>query len=197
MTPRLSILIPSLLCRRARLAGLLDALEAQSVGKPVEIIVLSDNGRMTIGEKRNRLFQAAGGEYLCGIDDDDTVSRDYVDSILGELGGTDVVTFDVDWQAGEPFLDWPVSSIEFRPLACVRTKIAQRFTFPDWWQSEDRAYRVWLAAQRPTVRHIPKVLYSYHFKAAKPEYNGNMYAPKTAGMQSRDAVAKVVGAQLT
>lgn len=195
MKPRWSILIPSLLCRRPMLNRLLDDLERQTAGLPVELVTLIDSGGMTIGEKRNRLVQAAKGEYLCGIDDDDTVSPNYVASIYPVLGRTDLVTFDVNWQAGEPFMDWfTPSTIGLRPLAVVRSEIAKRFRFPEWWQSEDRAYSTWLAGKRPTVGHLNAVLYNYHFRARKPEYNGGMYHP-AGRMASADEVRQHVQAQ--
>lgn len=175
---------------------MLPALERQAEGKPVEVLALADNARMSIGEKMTVLYRAARGEYVAGVGDDDIPADDYIDALLGAIGESDVVTFDVDWQAGEPFLDWPVSSCEFRPMAAVRTEIARRFEFPDWWQSEDRAYSTWLRAQNPTVTHISKILYGYQFRKAKPEFGGRMYAPQSTGSQSRESLLSVVVPQL-
>lgn len=48
----------------------------------VELLANLDSGEKTIGHKRNELLRAAKGEYVTFVDDDDLVSKDYVDSIL-------------------------------------------------------------------------------------------------------------------
>ena len=44
----------------------------------VEVIVICDNKEISIGEKRNRLYTAASGEFSVQIDDDDDVAGNYV-----------------------------------------------------------------------------------------------------------------------
>lgn len=93
----LSILICSLTERRnIFLNRLLDNLEPQAINKNVEIIVLSDNAKRSIGQKRNDAIKMANGKYICFIDDDDLVSHDYVDLILKEIRdwSPDVIVFD-------------------------------------------------------------------------------------------------------
>ena len=48
----------------------------------VELLVLIDNKKRTLGAKRNEMIGLAKGEYVVFIDDDDLVSEDYVESIL-------------------------------------------------------------------------------------------------------------------
>lgn len=103
----LSILVLSLLERRSTfLPRLLDSLDRQVRGRPVEVLVLMDNGRREIGEKRNQLKAMARGAYICYIDDDDRIAEHYVDAILSALTtGPDVVVFDawvtLDGKAGK------------------------------------------------------------------------------------------------
>jgi hypothetical protein len=80
-------------------------------------------------------------------------------------------------------------------MAAVRLSIARQFRFPDWWQSEDRAFRAWLRDQAPSVHHIPRVLYRYKFRSAKPEFGGRMYATQSAGMKTGMEVRKWIEAQ--
>lgn len=66
---------------------LLSILEHQSVARmpDVELLYLLDNRRRSVGAKRNALLGAATGEYISYIDDDDSVSNDYVQKIYREI----------------------------------------------------------------------------------------------------------------
>ena len=83
--PVLSILICHLESRADSFAELAEKLVGQIAGLPAEILVETDGGEMTVGEKRNRLLDRSKGEYICFIDDDDMVSKDYVTKITGAL----------------------------------------------------------------------------------------------------------------
>ena len=78
----LSILIPSLPERIHLLSSVLSDLHEQSKGKPVEVLVLTDNRHRTTGQKRNQLIGLAQGRFISFVDDDDSVAADYVDQIL-------------------------------------------------------------------------------------------------------------------
>jgi hypothetical protein len=78
---QLSILICTIPRRKHLLNRLLWILKKQE-NKQTEILTLSEENDMPIGNKRNRLLDMAKGEYVCFIDDDDTVSDDYVRKIL-------------------------------------------------------------------------------------------------------------------
>ena len=79
--PRLSILICSLFERAPYLAALMDSLAAQA--RPdVEALVEIDDGRKSIGAKRNSLLARATGDYVCFIDDDDRISPDYLEHVF-------------------------------------------------------------------------------------------------------------------
>lgn len=51
----------------------------------VEVIIEKDDGTMSVGEKRNLLISKANGEYVCFIDDDDFISKNYLNLILQRL----------------------------------------------------------------------------------------------------------------
>ena len=191
MTPRLSILCPALFARIGQWS-IIEDVRQQCEGTDAELVVLYDDGRITVGEKCNMLHSGARGEYISMVADDDNVADDYVESLLGAIvdHGTDVVTFDVDW--GSMSISDP--SCKLRPLAAVRRSIAQRFRFPNWWQSEDRAFSKWLAEQSPTVTHISKTIYIYNHRSSKPEFGGREY-PEHGRMASSASVAKHARAQ--
>lgn len=184
---RLSIICPALICRGE--SAILGNLQRQAEGRPVEVLALADAGTMTVGEKMNRLYGMASGEYVCGVGDDDQVATHYVDDLLGAIGETEVVTFDVDWGG----LRLP-KSCDLRPMAAVRTELARKFTFPHWWQSEDRAFKLWLRDYGPTEKHIDDVLYFYSYRPHKPEFGGKMYSPQ-GRCASDDEVQRVIASQ--
>lgn len=48
----------------------------------VEILVNVDDGKISTGEKRNKLLERSVGDYIVFVDDDDIVPIDYVKKIL-------------------------------------------------------------------------------------------------------------------
>lgn len=92
--PKLSILILSAPERLDKLSKLLQELFNQIIGREIEVIYLGDNLKMTVGEKRNKAVSAARGEYVCFIDDDDMIAKNYIEKIYEAiLKKPDVVTF--------------------------------------------------------------------------------------------------------
>ena len=85
MSFKLSILIPTLSSRSAKLEELLIELNYQIQGKPVQILWLGDNKSMTTGEKRNHLLSMAKGDFVAFVDDDDTISSNYIVSLLDAI----------------------------------------------------------------------------------------------------------------
>ncbi len=93
----LSILICHLTKRKALLERLMACLQPQvdkanhaasfspMAKRVVEALVEEDDGKISTGEKRNRLLGRAHSKYCCFFDDDDMPSLDYVDRILRAL----------------------------------------------------------------------------------------------------------------
>lgn len=81
---KLALLIPTLQGREHYLERLLDILRPQvnKYGNQAEIIILKDNREKTTGRKRNLLTEMAvmsRATHRAFIDDDDTISEDYMD----------------------------------------------------------------------------------------------------------------------
>ena len=85
---KLSILIPTVVGRETEFERLTKYLRKQYTGDDVEILSLKDNKEISIGEKRNRLYNMAKGKFSVMIDDDDMVSEDYIPTILSVLNDT-------------------------------------------------------------------------------------------------------------
>lgn len=154
----LSILIPTLESRRAlfgRVHGQLAAqVAAAGLDADVEILDCRDNGERTTGWKRNRLLERAQGEFVAFVDDDDTVSGDYVSRICNAIRshpGIDCIGIRgvVNFRGGHPrefvhsirYSDYrSCEGVYQRPpyhLNPIRRSIAARYRFADVSYSED------------------------------------------------------------
>lgn len=81
---KLSILILTLNSRKYYLDRILNILNNQKT-EEVEILINSDNGEKSIGQKRNELLDKSIGKYISFIDDDDIVENCYVQEILNAI----------------------------------------------------------------------------------------------------------------
>lgn len=89
---KLSILICTIPGRQRLLNDLKAYLVQQINGYDVEI--LTDNGKGTIGAKRQRLLELSTGDYVTFIDDDDDINPQYLKHIFTHLGTCDVIGFE-------------------------------------------------------------------------------------------------------
>lgn len=97
--PTLSILTPAVPSRLEHIGRLCEEISKQIGGAAVEHLVLIDNKKRTVGEKRDALLRAARGKYVAFVDDDDWIAPDYVLKLLESAAyNPDVITF---WQEAE------------------------------------------------------------------------------------------------
>lgn len=76
-----SILIPTMTPRKSLFEVVRAEIQRQAAECPqirVEILWESDNGELTLGQKRNVLVDRCTGRYHCFIDDDDILAPDYL-----------------------------------------------------------------------------------------------------------------------
>lgn len=179
--------------RQGALELLMHELEKQIGNLPVEHLILCDNKRRTVGEKRDAILRIARGDYVAFVDDDDFVSGDYVSSLLGAMDsapnthrttGPDVITFrqratvnghsgEVEFRLGnpnEPFTPDGVTRRNAWHVCAWRRSLAVCSSFPANNYGEDWAYASRLCAV-PGLReaHIPRVLHHYHHSSATTE----------------------------
>lgn len=77
----ISILIPTMKSRERLFQQVLADIRKQAAECPeiqTEILWESDNGELTLGQKRNILMDRCSGKYHCFIDDDDVLSPRYL-----------------------------------------------------------------------------------------------------------------------
>jgi len=184
----LSILICTLEKRKTVFDVLIARLERQrdelSLGKRIQILSKCDNGEMSIGAKRNWLLDRAQGEYLCFIDDDDSVDEEYTKKIMEAIvdkpscvmmigvmntNGQQRKRFEHSikwWSYGEQ------NNVYFRPpnhLNPIRADIARRFKFPETDHGEDTdwAMQIRYSGLLENEIEIDKVIYHYNYSSKK------------------------------
>jgi hypothetical protein len=179
---KLSILIPSIPSRFDRMTNLVKKLEGQIAGRDdVELIVLVDNKKRTIGQKRDAIKDLATGEYFSMIDDDDDVSDDYVESLCDAISkyNVDVITFDslvhIEGKTGVVNMSifnenkqWSPDAVTYRQpfhMCAWKSNLFQRVKFPSMMYGEDAKWSeraMWVAQ---TEHHIDKILHHYYWDA--------------------------------
>lgn len=83
---KLSILICTIPSRQASFGRLITELRSQMLIYSPEVGIISNaSPELPIGAKRNWLLQKAESDYVCFIDDDDRVSPNYIDLIMGGI----------------------------------------------------------------------------------------------------------------
>lgn len=190
----LSILTPAVPRRLPQIESLCAEIGRQIGDLPVEHLVLLDNKKRTVGEKRDALLRMARGQYVAFVDDDDTVSGDYVSEIVSActLANPDVVTFQqgvsynemtgtVEFKLGnpnEPFAPGAITRRNAWHVCAWRRSLAIMSHFPASNYGEDWAFAAPLCALTGLREfHIPKVLHYYRHSAttteAPPPLTGN------------------------
>lgn len=175
----LSILIPSLTERADKLHRLLSQLKCQ-IGYEgnVQVLTAVDNRQATTGRKRQQLLEAAEGDYVVSIDDDDEVDMEYIPLILQAsrhypdcIGFKGWLTYrrrKEEWIISNalPYKDATIDGKKVylrhtNHLAPVKREIALQVGFPDKTREEDHAYAMGLRGLLHTEVFIPKHLYIY------------------------------------
>lgn len=185
MQIKLSILIPSVHTRRnsflPKIQDVLyrqyDKLDAFQQSQ-IEIIVLSDNKRLMLGDKRNLMVEMAQGEYIQFIDDDDRIEPTFLlDLLEATWSGADVITFNVSvslngstpkiaYYSREYKNDYNTSEAYYRipnHICCVKKTVSLKSSFPSLKYAEDQAYAKLLLPHLNTEHRIDKVMYHYDY----------------------------------
>lgn len=191
---RLSILVCTIPQRWQYYENLRDVLHEQMRDYELQVELLTDDSPDdSIGKKRNRLLKEASGEYICFIDDDDTVSASYIRSIMEALHanpGVDCCSLRgvITWDGKNPEMfehsvtyhawrtnDDPLAPIKYERfpnhLNTIRREIALKATFPEINHGEDRDWSSQLHYKGliKTEAYIDRVLYHYLFRSKKTE----------------------------
>jgi glycosyltransferase involved in cell wall biosynthesis len=182
----LSILTPAVPSRIAQVQKLCAEIERQIDGRGVEHLVLLDNKKRTVGEKRDALLRAARGQFVTYVDDDDWITPDYVHELCQAIrgGSLDVVTFcqsatvngnegTIQFKLGNPnegFIPGRITKRNAWHVCGWRRELAILSHFPRSNYGEDWAFAAPLCAI-PGLReiHIPKILHFYRHSTETTE----------------------------
>lgn len=171
----LSILICTMPSRRDKLAILLGILQQQIIDS-VEVLVCSDDKIISVGHKRNILVSLATKEYVAFIDDDDTVSNDYIKLVLEAISSKpDCVGIEgiITVNGGNPkkfthslqHNEWKTENdVYYRPpnhLNPIKRSIAGSIKFPEINFGEDRVYSDAIKNILQSEVYIKKPIYHY------------------------------------
>jgi ubiquinone/menaquinone biosynthesis C-methylase UbiE len=183
--PLLSILVCSLVERNNTfLSDLISSIEKQIIGKPVELLILSDNAKRPVGTKRNDLLNISKGRYVCFIDDDDRISETYVDDVLQEIidWSPDVIVFDTEItfnginpklvKYGREYDYCEKSDAYYRHPNHLMVHKRENITefFKDIKTGEDDEWALRMLPRIVTQSRIDKVLYYYDYNTSTKKY---------------------------
>jgi glycosyltransferase involved in cell wall biosynthesis len=163
----------------------------QAEGKPVEVLYLLDNQKMTVGRKRNILLSIAQGEFFAFVDDDDSVAPDYLERLLtaidlagnvgvicfpqrcdhADTGEVEHCTYGLEYVYAKNGDQWTGKPAHTQ---CWRTDLVQDVEFPEGNFGEDVGW-VAKACQRVMVEYrIPDCpeLYFYRFDPERSKTRG-------------------------
>jgi len=197
--PLLSILIPTVVGREEQLYLLTDKIhklidkkcllqlgvfagELVASYDDIEIRVLKDNKEITIGEKRELLYNHAKGLYSWQIDDDDSIADNAIELILKAIKSNpevDCITFQEkclmngeykrsnhslrysQWMDNSDGYDYCRSPF-YKDV--IRTDIAKSVPFPRIRYNEDEQWSMALYPHLSTETHIDEELYIYIYE---------------------------------
>lgn len=186
---RLSILVCSLIKRRNYLSRLLcsltEQIKKQDAAESVEILIHRDDGGWTIGEKRQALLEAASGEFLVYIDDDDYIVDDFVEVVLKviQTKPVDYIGYQVMYFEDGIWLKPVYHSIKYKDhfedargyyrnithINPIRSSIAKQFVFDQKSHGEDTEWskRIWESGLIKSEEYIGHPMYFYLYNREK------------------------------
>lgn len=154
--------------------------------KDVQVIVCTDSGLYSTGQKRNWCLQQAKGKFVCSIDDDDKISDNYFELVLtGCRTNSDCCSMmGIIYEKNSPpryfehslkYAKWDTRTpdpygfadrlYERYPnhLNAIRTDIAKQFEFPGEFRGEDHMWsnKLHESGLIKSEYYIKDVLYHY------------------------------------
>lgn len=212
MTIDLSILVCSVHTRYKTFLPLIqdqlyDQLAALSEADQdrVEIIILTDNKKMMLGHKRNKMVDIAQGKYIAFVDDDDRLAPDYIAQLLTATAtDADSIVFKAEVSLnGEPAKICDYSKDHRRDynhkdgyyripnhICCIKRSVSLKSSFPNVLYGEDAGYGKVLLPFLKTEHKINKILYYYDYNSETTETQAwrNNSTPQRPGKALVDVI---------
>lgn len=181
----ISILIPTMTSRKTLFTQVLTEIQRQAAECPdirTEILWESDNGEMTLGQKRNVLTERCTGKYHCFIDDDDILAPYFLQTFVPMIqSGVDydcasfvgahyfqgkfkkLFHHSLKHTAWEELPDRYIRSIS--PMNLIKTDIVRQVRYKDIRNTEDHEFSIRLleSGLLKTEYEIPANRPIYHY----------------------------------
>lgn len=181
--PKLSILIPAIPSRFEKAIALYNKINLMCQDKDIEVLMLTDNKKRTIGAKRQALKNASIGIYFMFVDDDDDLlSVDEIYKLASSDLEVDVITFKQRCRnndGSEFIVDFSLLNKEVennhdgngryldmkRPPfhVCAWNQKFKKYSYPDVSYGEDWGWIKKVLPHASSEYHIDKVVHSYNF----------------------------------
>lgn len=195
---KLSILIPTIVTRRAFFDRIMSILSPQvTADTDAEIVIHEDDGEEPIGTKRNKLVANAQGDYLCFVDDDDVVPDYYVAELLKALeSNPDCVGWRSKKFTDGIFAGHGIYSLQFerydniregshtryQRVPChlnpIRAELVRQVPFANSNFGEDTDYARRIRPLLKTEVFIDKVMYIYEYRSKRKRKGEKTNAPR-------------------
>lgn len=199
---KLTIAIPTVIGREAQFEALQAELFIQrkvyGFVNSVEIISLCDNKEISIGAKRQKLYEMAKGEYTVQIDDDDWIAPTYIEDVMKALlYNLDCIGYverciingkTMYSKISNEFADWATVSpneidgfhYQRTPFfkVPIKTSICLQVGVNDLRFGEDHDFARRIKPKLITEVFIPKALYYYTADSLTPEQHNERYGIK-------------------
>lgn len=136
------------------------------------------DGGLSVGKKREALLKRAEGEYLCYLDSDESISPDYLETMLRLCyQGQDVCTFRAMvklsnfWALVDMSLKYklndqisPDYTVRRPPwhICAVKSKFAKKHHFPDINNAEDSNWMERVLTHCTTEAHTDRIIFQYN-----------------------------------
>jgi len=188
----LSILICTIESRKEQFNNLLNKIMLQcdynKYGVETSVDYDCDNKEKSIGKKRQQLLEKSEGDYIVFIDDDDNISKYYIDNILQSiiLSSPDSIGFKIECDmqgkkemaiASNKYPDWCDNQDGFRYCRTpyhktpIKREIALQIGYKDMRFGEDYDYskRLKESGLIKSEAFIDEVMYYYNYKYEDPK----------------------------
>jgi glycosyltransferase involved in cell wall biosynthesis len=164
----ISILIPTMKPRERLFKQVLAEVQKQIRECPeikVEVLWESDNGELTLGQKRNVLMDRCNGKYHCFVDDDDVLApyflRSFVPMIQSGIDYDCASFVGAHYMKGKfnklfhhsmDYIEWAETAERFirtiSPMNLIKTSIVRQLRYKDIRNTEDHEFSKRLMASR-------------------------------------------------
>lgn len=171
---KLTICIPTVSTRESLLSRLLWGIERQLDGFTEVLIHTGDD--IAMGDKYNRMFKEAKGDYVVCVDDDDYLSDIFLVEVNAAMyGNPDYIPYGILYTLNGKYVDeitsdmsgdhaWAKQPYGVLPKCVIRRDIAKDFEFPNKHSGDQEwARAVQTSGRVNSSQAIPNVLYYYDF----------------------------------